>query len=52
VIVAFFFVGWAAPVPLKYPALVAVSFTVIMAIYEGIVRRTGLLRFLFGMKRL
>ncbi len=51
VIVAFFFVGWAAPVPVKYLTLVAVSFAVIMALYEGIVRRTGVLRFLFGMKR-
>ena len=51
VIVAFFFVGWAAPVPVKYLTLVAVSFAVIVALYEGIVRRTGVLRFLFGMKR-
>ncbi len=50
VIVAFFLVGWAAAVPVKYIALVAASFVVIMALYEGIIRRIGVLRFLFGMK--
>ncbi|MBN2224852.1 MAG: acyltransferase family protein [Deltaproteobacteria bacterium] len=51
VIIAFFLVGWDAPVPVKYAALVALSFVVIMALYEGIVRRIGVLRFLFGMKK-
>jgi hypothetical protein len=51
VIVAFFLVGWAVSVPVKYLTLVAVSVVVIMALYEGIVRRIGVLRFLFGMKR-
>jgi surface polysaccharide O-acyltransferase-like enzyme len=50
VIVAFFLVGWAAPVPVKYIVLAASSFVVIMALYEGLVRRFGIFRFLFGMK--
>ncbi len=51
VIVAFFLIGWAAAVPIKYVALAVLSFAVIMALYEGIIRRIGVLRFLFGMKK-
>ncbi len=50
VIIAFFLVGWAVPVPVKYIVLAASSFVVIMALYEGLVRRFGIFRFLFGMK--
>ena len=51
VVIAFFLVGWSAAVPVKYLALVVLSFTAIMALYEGIIRRIGLFRVLFGMKR-
>jgi glucan biosynthesis protein C len=51
VIIAFFLVGWAAPVPVKYIVLAILSFVVIMTLYEGAVRRIGVLRFLFGMKK-
>jgi glucans biosynthesis protein C len=51
VTVAFFLVGWATSVPVKYIVLVALSFAVIIVLYEGIVARIGVLRFLFGMKR-
>ncbi len=50
VAVGFFFLGWSVDIFIKYLALAAVSFLLIMLIYEFIVRRLGLLRFLFGMK--
>ena len=52
VIVAFawLIVRWHAPIGIKYPALVAISFTATLAIYELGVRRYRATRFLFGMK--
>lgn len=44
--------GWQLPIWAKYLIIGAVSFTVIMAIYEFIVRRYNVFRFLFGMKPL
>lgn len=41
---------WNAPALAKYPALVAVSFTATLAIYELAVRRYRPTRLLFGMK--
>jgi len=52
VIVAFawFIVRWHAPIGVKYPALVVVSFTATLALYELAVRRYRITRLLFGMK--
>jgi len=52
VIVAFAWVivRWHAPIGVKYPALVVVSFTATLVIYELAVRRYRPSRFLFGMK--
>jgi len=52
VIVAFawIIVRWHAPILVKYPALVAVSFTATLVIYEVAIRRYHLTRLLFGMK--
>jgi peptidoglycan/LPS O-acetylase OafA/YrhL len=52
VIVAFawIIVRWHAPILVKYPVLVAVSFAATLAIYELAVRRYRPTRFLFGMK--
>jgi peptidoglycan/LPS O-acetylase OafA/YrhL len=52
VIVAFawIIVRWHAPILVKYPALVAVSFTATLVIYELAVRRYRVTRLLFGMK--
>jgi glucans biosynthesis protein C len=52
VIVAFawIIVRWHAPILVKYPALVAVSFTATLVIYELAVRRYRITRLLFGMK--
>jgi glucans biosynthesis protein C len=47
---AYLIVRWHAPALAKYPALVAVSFVAILAIYELAVRRYRPARFLFGMK--
>ncbi len=46
----FFFLGWNIDIFVKYLVLTAVSFLIIMMIYELIVRRLGFMRFLFGMK--
>jgi hypothetical protein len=53
VIVAFawIIVRWHAPIGVKYPALVAVSFAAALAIYGLAIRRYRITRFLFGMKR-
>jgi hypothetical protein len=52
VIVAFawIIVRWHAPILVKYPALVAASFTATLVIYELAVRRYRITRLLFGMK--
>jgi glucan biosynthesis protein C len=50
VIIGFYLVHWDAGVMLKYAALSTTSFVVIMALYELVVKRFWLLRFLFGMK--
>jgi len=52
VVVAFAYgvVGWGAPIPVKYAAIVAGSLTVVLLAYEYGVRRTRLTRFLFGMR--
>jgi len=47
---AWIIVRWHAPILVKYPALVAVSFTATLALYELAVRRYRPTRFLFGMK--
>jgi peptidoglycan/LPS O-acetylase OafA/YrhL len=46
----YFVVQWNLPAATKYFIIVFISFAVIMAIYELMVRRINVLRFLFGMK--
>jgi len=48
--VGYFVVQWAIPAAVKFAIIDAVSFVIIMALYEFAVRRVNLLRFLFGMK--
>ena len=50
VAVAWVIVGWPAPLLVKYLSVVAASFLLTLALYEGVVRRFQLTRFLFGMK--
>ena len=47
---AWLIVRWHAPIAGKYAALVIVSFAVTLGLYETLVRRFRVTRFLFGMK--
>ncbi|MFE0255838.1 acyltransferase [Streptomyces sp. NPDC059010] len=50
VAVAYGAVGWSAPIVVKYAVIVTGSLVVILGLYECLVRRTRLTRFLFGMR--
>jgi peptidoglycan/LPS O-acetylase OafA/YrhL len=50
VAVSWVVVCWHAPILVKYPVLVAVSFTATLVIYELAIRRYRIARLLFGMK--
>ncbi|MGC9541472.1 acyltransferase family protein [Streptomyces sp. UG1] len=50
VAVAYGVVGRPAPIVVEYAMIVTGSLVVILALYEGLVRRTRLTRFLFGMR--
>lgn len=49
-IIGFFVVRWPIPDPLKWGVIAASSLVICMALYEFVVRRVNVLRFLFGMK--
>jgi len=49
-VIGYFVVQWEIPGLAKWAIIFTSSFIVIMAIYEYLVRRNNLLRFLFGMK--
>lgn len=48
-IVGWFVIPWNVTILVKYVIIASVAFPLIMVIYEGLVRRFNLLRFLFGM---
>jgi hypothetical protein len=48
--VGYFVVQWAIPDLLKWGIILLVSFSIIMLLYEFLVRRFDVMRFLFGMK--
>jgi hypothetical protein len=50
VAVAYFVVGWQAPILVEYPVIVALSLVLTVAAYDVLVRRTRVTRFLFGMR--
>jgi len=50
--VGYFVVQWPIPDLVKWLVIVPTSFVIIMGIYEYLVRRNNVLRFLFGMKLL
>jgi hypothetical protein len=50
--VGYFVVQWPIPSLLKWVVILALSFPTIMALYEFLVRRFNVMRFLFGMKPL
>jgi peptidoglycan/LPS O-acetylase OafA/YrhL len=47
---AYLVVGWSAPMAVKYLVIVVVSFVVMFAVYDLLVRRTRVTRFLFGIR--
>jgi hypothetical protein len=51
VIVAYFVVQTGLAIPFKYGITVLLSFVVILILYELLVSRIGVLRFLFGMRK-
>ena len=50
VVLGYFIVQWAIPDPLKFLLILILSFFVIIGLYEFVVRRFNVMRFLFGMK--
>ncbi len=50
VLIGFFVVQWNLDIALKYLIISTTSFAAIMAIYELLVRRINILRFLFGLR--
>jgi hypothetical protein len=48
--VGYFIVQWPIPDVLKWATILVISFAIIMGLYEYLVRRINVLRFLFGMK--
>ena len=50
VIIGFFIAGWKTSVMVKYITLSTLSFTAIIALYDLLIKRINILRFLFGMK--
>jgi peptidoglycan/LPS O-acetylase OafA/YrhL len=50
VIIAFFLITWNIPILTKFVLIALVSFVIIIGLYQGVIVRVPLLRFLFGMK--
>jgi glucan biosynthesis protein C len=50
--VGYFVVRWAIPGAVKFVVIDAISFAIIITLYEFVVRRFNAIRFLFGMKLL
>jgi hypothetical protein len=48
--IGYFVVQWTIPAVAKFVIIDIISFAIIMVLYEYVVRRINLLRFLFGMK--
>jgi peptidoglycan/LPS O-acetylase OafA/YrhL len=48
--VGYFVVQWAIPSALRWAIILVASFAIIMILYEFLVRRYNVMRFLFGMK--
>jgi glucans biosynthesis protein C len=51
-LVGYYVVRWSIPDPLKWLVIAVISFALIIATYEYLIRRNNALRFLFGMKPL
>ena len=49
-VVGFYVIQWSGGVGMKYFAISVISFVIIVAVYELLIRRINVLRLLFGMK--
>jgi glucan biosynthesis protein C len=49
-IVAYYVVRWNTPIAIKYLAITIITIPAILVVYEVLVKRTNITRFLFGMK--
>jgi len=49
-IIGYYVIQWSSGISIKFFIIVIIAFSVIMAIYEILIRRFNLLRFLFGMR--
>jgi len=49
-VVGYFVLQWGIPDVLEWAVIVVISFVIIMALYEFVVRHFNVVRFLFGMK--
>ena len=49
-VVGYFVLQWGIPDVLEWAVIVVISFVIIMALYEFVVRHFNVIRFLFGMK--
>jgi peptidoglycan/LPS O-acetylase OafA/YrhL len=52
VVIGFYVVQWSAGVPVKYVTILVASFVATVVLYDLLVRRANLTRFLFGMRPL
>ena len=50
VAIGFYVVQWGAGVPVKYVTILVASFVATVAVYDLVVKRTNVTRFLFGMR--
>jgi peptidoglycan/LPS O-acetylase OafA/YrhL len=50
-VLAYYVVRWDTPVIFKFVTLIALTSLVTFALYEGVVRRIAVMRFLFGLKQ-
>jgi hypothetical protein len=50
VVIGFYVVNWPAGVAIKYFVIVGATLAITLALFEAVIRRTKLMRFLFGMK--
>jgi glucan biosynthesis protein C len=50
IVIGFYVVQWSSGVGIKYLVVSSTSFIIIMAIYELLIRRFNIVRFLFGMR--
>jgi len=48
--VGFYVIQWDIPAPATYFLIIAISFAIILLLYQFVVKQTNVTRFLFGMR--